>query len=185
MTEKYIVIKSNRRTISIEVTKDLEVIVRAPIYASRRTIARFVEEKEDWIYRALERMENKVEAAASTDTFSKEELSQLSKDAKAVIPLRVAYFADLMCVDYGRISIRSQRTRWGSCSSKGNLNFNCLLMLVPDDVRDYVIVHELCHRIEMNHSDKFWKLVENVIPDYKEKRKWLKENGSKYINSLP
>jgi predicted metal-dependent hydrolase len=74
-----------------------------------------------------------------------------------------------------------QKSRWGSCSGQGNLNFNCLLMRAPDDVVDYVIVHELCHRKEMNHSDRFWTLVESVLPDYKEKRKWLKDHGSELM----
>ncbi len=82
-----------------------------------------------------------------------------------------------MEVDYGRITIRCQKTRWGSCSTKGNLNFNCLLMLAPSDVRDYVIIHELAHRKHMNHSKDFWKEVEIMIPDYKEKRKWLNTYG--------
>ena len=76
---------------------------------------------------------------------------------------------------YGRITIRAQRSRWGSCSSKGNLNFNCLLMLTPSEIRDYVVVHELCHRIELNHSAYFWAEVARILPDYKECRKWLIE----------
>ena len=91
-----------------------------------------------------------------------------------MIPERTAYFATLLHVTYGRITIRNQKTRWGSCSSKGNLNFNCLLMLTPDEIIDYIIVHELCHRIHMNHSKEFWAEVERVIPDYKERRKYLK-----------
>jgi len=88
-------------------------------------------------------------------------------------------------VDYGRITIRSQRTRWGSCSAKGNLNFNCLLMLCPEEVRDYVVIHELCHRKELNHSPKFWAEVEKVCPDHARQRKWLKENGGSLIARLP
>ena len=87
-------------------------------------------------------------------------------------------YADIIGVDYGRITIRMQKSRWGSCSSKGNLNFNCLLMNAPDEITDYVIVHELCHRKEMNHSPKFWAHVEAVLPDYKERRKWLKDHGN-------
>ena len=83
-----------------------------------------------------------------------------------------------MGVKYGRITVRRQKTRWGSCSSKGNLNFNCLLMLCPDFVVDYVVVHELCHLKQMNHSERFWAEVERVLPQYKEARKWLKENGN-------
>ena len=82
-----------------------------------------------------------------------------------------------MGVTYGKVTLREQKTRWGSCSSKGNLNFNWKLALMPDEILDYVVVHELAHRMEMNHSDKFWKIVENVLPDYRERLSWLKANG--------
>ena len=101
------------------------------------------------------------------------------------IPKRVQHYAPLVGVTCGRITIRNQRSRWGSCSSKGNLNFNCLLMLCPEEVRDYVVIHELCHRIEMNHSPKFWAEVERVCPDYRAHRKWLKDHGTELIGRLP
>ena len=97
----------------------------------------------------------------------------------------LARFAALVGVTYGRITIRAQKSRWGSCSGKGNLNFNCLLMLCSEDVRDYVVVHELCHRKELNHSPRFWAEVEKVLPGYKVQRKWLKDNGGGLIRRLP
>lgn len=109
----------------------------------------------------------------------------MAQKAKQILPERIAYFASLLGVSYGRITIRAQRSRWGSCSAKGNLNFNCLLMLVPPEVRDYVVVHELCHRLELNHSPKFWAWVERVVPDYKLHRTWLRDNGSSLIGRLP
>ena len=115
---------------------------------------------------------------ARQPALTEAEIKQLANKALEYIPARVAYFAPIVGVDYGRITIRNQRTRWGSCSSKGNLNFNCLLMLTPPEVIDYVVVHELCHRREMNHSTRFWNEVEKVLPDYKVAKKWLKENGA-------
>ena len=90
---------------------------------------------------------------------------------------RCERFAPLIGVTYGRIAIRRQRTRWGSCSGKGDLNFNCLLMLAPEPVRDYVVVHELCHRKYMDHSPRFWAEVERVLPDWRERRRWLRDYG--------
>ena len=89
-----------------------------------------------------------------------------------------------MGVTYGRITIRNQRTLWGSCSSRGNLNFNCLLMKTPVEIQDYVIVHELAHRKHMDHSPAFWAEVEKVVPDYRERRKWLRRNGGQYIEGM-
>ena len=109
----------------------------------------------------------------------------LADEALRVIPERVRFYAPVVGVTYGRITIRNQRTRWGSCSAKGNLNFNCLLMKAPPEVLDYVVVHELCHRLEMNHSPRFWAQVERVLPDYKVSRKWLREHGNELMDLNP
>jgi predicted metal-dependent hydrolase len=82
-----------------------------------------------------------------------------------------------MGVTYGRISIREQKTRWGSCSSAGNLNYNWRLIFAPEEIVDYIVVHELAHRLEMNHSKAFYYIVESVLPDYRKAQKWLRENG--------
>ncbi len=117
--------------------------------------------------------------------FTEEYMQGLMKNAKEIIPVRTEHYAKIMGLSYGRVTIRKQRTRWGSCSSKGNLNFNCLLILTPPEVMDYVIVHELCHLMEMNHSKAFWTKVEEIMPYYRENRKWLKEKGGELIRSLP
>ena len=122
---------------------------------------------------------------AAIQKLSQEELQALADRALLHIPKRAAHFAPLVGVQYGRITIRNQKTRWGSCSSKGNLNFNCLLMLAPEDVIDYVVVHELCHRLEMNHSHAFWRQVERVLPEYRTPRSWLKEHGSELMARNP
>lgn len=114
-----------------------------------------------------------------------EDIRSLAGEAMRVIPERVAYYAPLVGVTYGRITIRNQRSRWGSCSAKGNLNFNCLLMLAPPEVMDSVVVHELCHRKEMNHSSRFYALVRKAFPEYDRWHGWLKEHGSELIKRLP
>ena len=83
-----------------------------------------------------------------------------------------------------KITIKNLVSRWGSCSTKGNLNFNCLLMLTPDYVIDYIVVHELCHLREMNHSEKFWAEVEKIMPDYQRAELWLKQNGGNLISRM-
>lgn len=113
-----------------------------------------------------------------------EEIRRLADEAMRVLPERAAYYAPKVGVSYGRITIRNQRTRWGSCSGKGNLNFNCLLMLAPEQVQDYVVVHELCHRLEMNHSARFWSEVERVFPDYRIAKQWLKEHGEEIMRRM-
>lgn len=171
-------IRSNRRTISLEITPSGQVLVRAPRHISKVEIQRFVEGKSSWLAKHLQKREEDMDSLQAEGRFTEEEIEKMLKLAKQVIPEKVAYYARLMEVNYGRITIRKQKTRWGSCSLEGNLNFNCLLMMVPPEVLDYVVVHELCHRLEMNHSSRFWLQVENVIPNYRKLRKWLKEHGS-------
>ena len=154
--------------------------MRCPRRMSNADIRRFVESKSGWIEKHLE----KRTAAARLPVFTDEQLQVLARQARQTIPERVAHFAPLVGVTYGRITIRSQHTLWGSCSSKGNLNFNCLLMLTPPEVLDYVVVHELCHRKEMNHSARFWAEVGRALPDYEIRQKWLRENGTALISRL-
>lgn len=177
------VIRSNRKTVAIQVNADLTVTVRVPRRTSRKDIERIIREKESWIRKHIEQIRAKKEAyeAMETSHLTDEEIRELVDKARKYIPERVAYFAEHMGVTYGRITIRNQKTRWGSCSSKGNLNFNCLLMLTPAEIIDYVVVHELCHRKEMNHSGAFWNEVEKVLPDYREAVRWLKEEGSQIM----
>lgn len=109
------------------------------------------------------------------------ETTELTSKAKVELPAIVKKYASLMGVTYNRIIIRHQKTRWGSCTKTGNLSFNCLLMKMPENVRDYVIVHELTHRKELNHSTKFWTIVAEYCPWYKDAKQWLKENGQELM----
>ena len=172
------VIRSKRKTLAIEIRPDMRVVVRAPEKIPQNEIMKFVEEKQNWIKKHLVQMYFKAEEIKKQKkepALTNADIEKLCQKALSVIPDKVKYYAEIMGVTYGRITIRNQKTRWGSCSSKGNLNFNCLLMLMPDKVLDYVVVHELCHLKQMNHSKKFWKEVERYMPDYKNYKKWLED----------
>ena len=179
-------IRSRRKTIGIRVNPDLTVTVRAPLRISKREIERILEEKNAWIQKSIEELKSYKEKNKEEEynKLNEEEIKELTERAHRIIPERAAYYAKRIGVDYGRITIRHQKTRWGSCSAKGNLNFNCLLMLSPPEVLDYVVVHELCHRKEMNHSKRFWAEVEKAYPEYKAARLWLKRNGQRLENRV-
>ena len=169
---------SRRKRLSIEIKPDGRILVKAPLGLPKSEVDRILEEKRGWIEAHLPK--NPV----VLPKLSFAEIDGLADRALQDIPQRVRKFAPLVGVSYGRITIRNQRSRWGSCSGKGNLNFNCLLMLCPEEVRDYVVVHELCHRKEMNHSAAFWTEVERVLPDYRIQLQWLKEHGNALIERM-
>lgn len=177
------VIKSRRKTIAIQVNSDLSVTVGAPYGVTEKYIEEFLNKNEIWISKQVHEIKVKKKSIESRDAenITLDKIKALADQALEIIPARVEYFAKIIGVTYGNITIRNQKTRWGSCSSKGNLNFNCLLMLAPPEVLDYVVVHELCHRKQMNHSKAFWSEVEKVFPDYKKSIKWLKEEGSQIM----
>jgi len=174
---EYTLIRSARRSVGLEVAPDGTLIVRAPRHMALRQIEALLEEKADWIAGAQARAAERAEAAAEAGPLTPEDLQALAQQAKAVLPGRVAYYAAALGVDYGRITIRAQRTRWGSCSARGDLNFNCLLMLTPPEIVDSVVAHELCHRKHMDHSPAFYAELQRVCPDYAACRAWLKRNG--------
>ena len=170
------VIRSRRKTLCVEI-REGRAVVRAPLRVPEAEIRRLLEAKRPWIEKHLEKSRAREKKAKNVPPLTEAELRSLAAEAKALIPDRAAYFARRIGVTFGRITVRCQRTRWGSCSSRGNLNFNCLLMLCPRDVLDSVIVHELCHLKHMNHSAAFYDEVLRVLPDYRERDRWLKENG--------
>ena len=176
MAISYRVIRSDRKTISIQIQPDGSVIVRCPKRMGTADIQLFVASKTAWIEKHL--MQRKT---VDISPLSEHAIELLREKARKLVTARAAYYAPIIHVRYNRIAIRTQHTRWGSCSSKGNLNFNCLLGLVPSEVLDYVVVHELCHRKELNHSDRFWNEVSRILPDYKARKQWLKDNGPSLI----
>lgn len=183
LREKYNILEyrsAERKTIEIRVKGPGKVEVRAPVRVSGEAVDRFILSHADWLEESFRKLSQNIPPPLSDDS-----IAVLKREALYDMTVRVKYYAHVVGVTYGRITIRSQHTRWGSCSKDGNLNFNCLLMLAPDCVRDYVVVHELCHRIEFNHSDRFWSEVERVLPKYKEYSNWLKENGAALMARLP
>ena len=176
------VLRSDRSTIAIRITLAGQIEVLCPRMAAEKELQQVLDRHSRWIQNQLQRVSS---MDPKEPPFSEEELRQMLRLAKKTIPQKVSYFASRLGVSYGRVAIRRQRTKWGSCSSKGNLNFNCTLMKAPESVLDYVVVHELCHRLEMNHSPAFWKLVERIIPDHKACRQWLKDHGNELIGRLP
>lgn len=173
MDVPYQIIKSDRKTIAIQIKADGQVVVRCPNRMRVEEARRFVESKANWIEKHLAKR-----PAQDVAKYTPREIEQLREQTRKLITDRVKYYAPVIGVTYNKIAIRTQHTRWGSCSSKGNLNFNCLLALVPPEVLDYVVVHELCHRKELNHSARFWSEVEKILPNYHMHRKWLKEHGA-------
>ena len=176
------VLYSRRSTLGLEIKADGRVCARMPRGIPSQAVMDFIKERQDWIvqkwFMIMER--RRQEQSRPVKDYEKDpELEKLyRKKAKMQLENRCAYFAKRMAVDYNRIAVRAAKTRWGSCSAQGNLNFHWKLVLMPPEILDYVVVHELAHRKEMNHSQRFWAEVERILPDYKARRKWLKEFGS-------
>ncbi|MCR5235742.1 MAG: M48 family metallopeptidase [Lachnospiraceae bacterium] len=181
---RYYIKRSRRKTVSVQIEPDLSVLIRAPFHMPDRDIEKFLRDSDDWIRKHRDEARKKLLVKETSPKLSMDEIRKLAEEAAKDIPERVKRFAPIVGVDYGRITIRNQKSRWGSCSSRKNLNFNCLLMLAPPEQRDYVVVHELCHLKEMNHSKRFWKEVERVLPDYKKSVKWLRENGEDIMSKM-
>ena len=179
------VIRSRRKTLGIQIVPPGRVVVRAPLNMPQAEIERILNSKQDWIEKHLAAAKAREAELETAGKLSWDEVEALGNQALKELPSRLRDLAKQVGVTYGRVTVRNQKTRWGSCSAQGNLNFNCLLMLCPSKVADYVMVHELCHRKELNHSPRFWAEVERVMPDYQDARKWLKNHGPALIARLP
>ena len=179
----FILIRSARKTIGLEI-KYTGLVVRAGKFIPRWYIQALVNTKREWINKKIEvakarkliLKQNPKIALSPVQTH--DQITELTYLAKDIIPIRVEFYAEKIGVTYQKISFKNQKTIWGSCSSRGNLNFNINLVSLPIDILDYVVVHELCHLIEQNHSFRFWALVEKYCSDYKDCRKWLREHGN-------
>jgi len=148
------------------------LIITAPKNLNPKIVEKFLLEKADWIIKKLNYFKNNPRQFSTKGT--RQEYLQYKKQALILAQARLAYFSKIYNYKFNKISIRNQTTRWGSCSKKGNLNFNFKIALLPDKLADYIIVHEMCHLKEFNHSKKFWNLVQQIIPDYLKLRRELK-----------
>ena len=174
----YRIIRSSRKTLAIQVSVSGQVTVRAPHTMPDSTIHRFLSQKESWILKHLSHAASRpAQPQAENPPLSEFRRSYYMESARKIFKRKTAAYARKMGVTYGRITIREQKTRWGSCSSAGNLNYNWRLIFAPEEIVDYIVVHELAHRLEMNHSKAFYNIVESVLPDYRKAQKWLRENG--------
>ena len=210
------IIRSKRKTLSLTINENAELIVRAPKRLSIEKIQDFINEKENWINRKKRLIENQIKDVTSNHNkllylgnlfpinleqnsskelfFTGEEFiaNSIEPDSlslsikkwyknkfKEIALPRVAYFANKHNLMVNQVRIKNQKTMWGSCSSKNNINLNYLLLMAPMGVIDYVIVHELVHTIHRNHSTDFWDSVESIMPEFQEHKRWLKKNGYK------
>ncbi|HKM34127.1 MAG TPA: SprT family zinc-dependent metalloprotease [Lachnospiraceae bacterium] len=174
---------SDRKTMGLEIKKDASIHVRAPFYARPKQVEAFILEHKDWILKNYNSMSQRIqnESQHSLTPFKQQKINQLEKRfriaAKTYIPNRCAELQKLTGGTYHKITIRDQKTRWGSCSQTGTLSFNYRLMMADSSIIDYVIIHELCHLTHMNHSKDFWDMVARFMPDYAQKKDWLKAHG--------
>ncbi|MBD3329019.1 DUF45 domain-containing protein [Candidatus Dojkabacteria bacterium] len=214
------IIRSDRKTIGIQITEKGEIIVRAPKIATKESIHTVLSASEKWIEKKLNKiaqqqarykvkkfvpgeeflyMGEKYKLVVAEKPINKVDLhdnliisSKLAgnpklarkaledwyrEELRSFVNDKARQYAQNLEVEYKKIRITGAKTRWGSCSGKKNLNFSWRLIMAPEEIIDYVVVHELCHLREMNHSKRFWELVSTIVPDWKDKRKWFKENG--------
>lgn len=172
MVPAYILKRSARKTLSMEITPALEVLVRAPMRLPLREIDAFVGKHTEWIRRATVRKQTRMLALSEPEEA---ELRTLTERARAVIPGRVSYYAQKMGLSPTAVKITRAKTRFGSCSPKNSLCFSCLLMRYPPEAIDYVVVHELAHIVHKNHGKAFHALVASVLPDHRERRSLLRQ----------
>ena len=165
------IIRSRRRTLSLEVTRDCLVRVRAPLHCPQQEIQRFVDAHQNWLERHMEQMQ--LRRASTPPPPTEEEIAVLKARARAVLPEKVAYYSRLLGLIPTGVKITAARTRYGSCSGKNSLCFSCFLMNCPDEAIDLVVVHELCHIRHKNHGPQFYALLASVFPDHRERKRLL------------
>ena len=163
--------RSSRRTLSLQITREGQVVVHCPFSTTKEQIQMFVDEHRQWIGENLEQVKRRL---TKRPVMTSEQVWKAKSLARMTLSAKVRFWAAKMGVTYGTISIRQQATRWGSCSSRGNLNFNWTLILTPEPLQDYVVVHELAHIRHHDHSPAFYREVEAYLPDWRARRALLR-----------
>lgn len=171
---EYELVRSNRKTLALYVRRDGRIEVRAPLRTGKSYIDDFVMKKQGWIESTRSKLMER-QTAKKVIRLTAEEEARYKKQAKEYLGMKCRYFSQIMGFHPGQVKINSAKTRWGSCNRKGSVNFTYRLLFVPEELIDYVVVHELAHLKEMNHSDRFWSVVAQTMPDYKARRKRLRE----------
>lgn len=172
-----IIKKSKRRTISLSVEDDGIVVVRAPRYVTNKQIEKFINEKKSWLEkRLIEMKERKEKTKRFKELIDIEKTPYYREKARTILSERTDFYAEKFQLIYNGIRINGAKTRWGSCNHKNGINFNWKILFAPPEVLDYLVVHELAHTVHKNHQKRFWNKVEMMHPEYKESRKWLREN---------
>ena len=175
---EYQIVRSNRKTLAIQINQDAELIVKAPYRYSESDIEAFLMQKKEWIFKHTNRLKKqKSKSLSYARNLTEKEIRKYKEIARERFCEKAKRYAEKMGVSFHSVTIKEQKTRWGSCSSLKNLNFNWRLIFAPEEVQDYVIIHELAHLIEMNHSPAFWNIVEDTMKNYKVYKKWLNEHG--------
>ncbi len=168
-------LKQNKRSrhLRLAVGVDCKVVVTAPHYVNINIVEKFINEKSEWIQGRIDHYKTfKPVIHDSRSNYLKEK-----ENARILAHRKVLEFSKFYNLPYKKISIKNQKTCWGSCSRRGNLNFNYKIVLLPEELTDYIVAHEVCHLKEFNHSKNFWNLLAETIPDYKERRMALRKVG--------
>ncbi len=171
---EYELIRTKRKTLALYVRQDGRIEVRAPLAASKAYIDGFVKQKQDWILNTRNKIAKR-QAAKKIIRLTTSEEAQYKKQAKVYFQQKCQHFSGQMGLKPTSVKVNGAKTRWGSCNHRGDVNFTYRLIFAPEELIDYVVVHELAHRKEMNHSADFWAIVEQIMPDYRSRRKKLKE----------
>ncbi|MBQ9545053.1 MAG: M48 family metallopeptidase [Clostridia bacterium] len=176
---EYVLVRSDRRTLAVQVGPD-GITVRSPRRTPQREIDRFVFSHLDWINKKL----SQIPVSSHAEPFSRAELDALRDEASKWFPEAVGRLAPLVGASVAAVKVRPMLSRWGSCKSDGTLCFNTLLVLLPENVRESVVLHELCHRFYMDHSPRFHALLKSVCPDYPALRRVLLKEGAALTQRL-